>query len=83
MPSAFLLAIEFGEFSRFGSGRAVSCWSGLVPSSNDSADKHANGHITKSGNPYVRTALIEGVSNMHVRKAVECHFTSPPKHHVN
>ena len=69
IASAFLPAVEFGDFGRFESGRAVSCWAGLVPSSNDSADKHANGHITKSGNPYVRTALIEGVSNMHVRKA--------------
>ena len=69
VPSAFLLAVEFGDFSRFDGGRAVSCWSGLVPSSSDSADKHANGHITKSGNPYVRGALIEGLSNMHVRKS--------------
>ena len=69
VPSAFLLAVEFGDFSRFDGGRAVSCWAGLVPSSSDSADKHANGHITKSGNPYVRGALIEGLSNMHVRKA--------------
>ncbi|MBQ9044054.1 MAG: IS110 family transposase [Eggerthellaceae bacterium] len=69
VPSAFLLAVEFGDFARFESGRAVSCWAGLVPSSNDSADKHANGHITKAGNPYVRTALIEGLSNMYVRKA--------------
>ena len=69
VPSAFLLAVEFGSFSRFDGGRAVSCWAGLVPSSSDSADKHANGHITKSGNPYVRGALIEGLSNMHVRKS--------------
>lgn len=69
VPSAFLLAVEFGDFSRFESGRAVSCWAGLVPSSSDSADKHANGHITKTGNPYVRGALIEGLSNMHVRKS--------------
>ncbi|MBQ9042145.1 MAG: IS110 family transposase [Eggerthellaceae bacterium] len=69
VPSAFLLAVEFGDFSRFDGGRAVSCWAGLVPSSSDSADKHANGHITKSGNPYVRGALIEGLSNMHVRKS--------------
>lgn len=71
VPSAFLLAVEFGDFARFGSGRAVSCWAGLVPSSNDSADRHANGRITKSGNPYVRTALIEGLSNMRVRNAAE------------
>lgn len=69
VPSALLLAVEFDDFARFESGRAVSCWAGLVPSSSDSADKHANGHITKTGNPYVRGALIEGLSNMHVRKA--------------
>ena len=69
VASAFLYAVEFGDFARFQNGRAVSCWVGLVPTSNDSADRHANGRITKSGNPHVRTALIEGVSNMHVRKA--------------
>ena len=52
-----------------GDCRAAGRTVGLVPTISDSADKHANGHITKSGNPHVRTALIEGVSNMHVRKA--------------
>lgn len=47
----------------------MSCRAGLAPSSSDSTDKHANGRITKTGNPCVRSALIEGLSNMHVRKA--------------
>ena len=61
---AFLAAAEFGDFSRFESGRKVSCWAGCVPSDNTSDEKKRHGSITKAGNSHLRRALMEGCSNM-------------------
>ena len=58
--SAFLAAAEFGDFSRFESGRKVSCWVGCVPKDNTSDEKKAHGSITKAGNSHLRRTLVEG-----------------------
>lgn len=62
--SAFLAAAEFGDFSRFESGRRVSCWLGCVPSDNTSDEKKSHGSITKAGNSHLRRALVEGCCNI-------------------
>lgn len=62
--SAFLAAAEFGDFSRFSSGRKVSCWLGCVPSDNTSDERKRHGPITKAGNSHLRRALVEGCSNI-------------------
>lgn len=62
--SAFLAAAEFGDFSRFASGRKVSCWLGCVPSDNTSDERKRHGSITKAGNSHLRRALVEGCSNI-------------------
>lgn len=62
--SAFLAAAEFGDFSRFGSGRRVSCWVGCVPSDSTSDEKRAHGSITKAGNSHLRRTLVEGCCNI-------------------
>lgn len=62
--SAFLAAAEFGDFSRFASGRKVSCWLGCVPSDNTSDERRRHGSITKAGNSHLRRALVEGCSNI-------------------
>lgn len=62
--SAFLAAAEFGDFSRFASGRKVSCWLGCVPCDNTSDERKRHGSITKAGNSHLRRALVEGCSNI-------------------
>ena len=62
VQSAFLLAAEFGDFSRFRNGRTVSKWLGTVPKESSSDERVAHGHITKAGNVHCRTALVEGAA---------------------
>jgi transposase len=62
VQTAFLLTVEFGDFSRFKNGRSVSKWLGTVPSENSSDEHVTHGHITKAGDVHCRTALVEGVS---------------------
>lgn len=64
---AFLAAAEFGDFSRFESGRKVSCWLGTVPKNNSSGDKEKHGGITKSGNSHLRRILVEGNASISLR----------------
>jgi len=64
LETAMLLAAEFGDFSRFSSGRKVSCWAGTVPSVRSSGESEAHGGITKAGDSYLRRALVEGLSGI-------------------
>lgn len=66
--TAMLLRAEFGSFSRFASGRQVTCWVGTVPKDNSSGEKEAHGRITKAGDKYVRRALVEGVGGISMWK---------------
>lgn len=59
VATAFALACEAGEFSRFCNARAFSAWLGLVPSQHSSGEKNANGPITKAGNRRLRRLLVE------------------------
>lgn len=69
IQSAFMAAAEFGDFTRFKSGRKVSCWLGTVPKNNSSGEKEQHGGITKAGNSRLRRTLVEGNANMAVRTA--------------
>jgi transposase len=62
VQTAFLLAAEFGNFSRFTGGRAVSKWLGSVPKEYSSDEHTTHGHITKAGNKHARCALTEGAA---------------------
>lgn len=61
VQTAFLLAVEFGDFHRFKNGRSASSWIGTVPSEDSSGPHVVRGSITKAGNKHIRHALIEGV----------------------
>ena len=61
VTTAYLARVEFGDFSRFSSGRKVSSWVGVVPSNSSSGEKEAHGPITKSGNKYLRRRCVESV----------------------
>lgn len=64
VQTAFLLAVEFGDFHRFRNGRGVSAWLGTVPKEDSSGPKVVRGRITKAGNSHVRRALVEGIQGI-------------------
>jgi transposase len=53
------LASEVFDWRRFGSATAFMGFTGLVPSEYSSGESVRRGHITKAGNGYVRTQLVE------------------------
>lgn len=50
---------EVGDFSRFGSGRAITSYVGLAPSESSSGERTRNGAITRCGSGSLRAALTE------------------------
>lgn len=53
------LLLEVGDFNRFASAKSFMAWMGLVPSENSSGESIRRGKITKAGNKYLRSLLIE------------------------
>ncbi|QPF76574.1 IS110 family transposase [Roseateles sp. DAIF2] len=61
--TASALVAAVGDMHQFKSARQFSAWLGLVPSQNSSGGKHRLGRITKRGNNYLRTLLIQGAKS--------------------
>jgi len=57
--TAFSIAAEIGDFSRFPNARSFMSYLGLVPSENSTGESVARGKITRTGNGHVRTLLVE------------------------
>ena len=57
------LVASLGEFSQFKSGAQFGAWLGLVPRQNSSGGKACLGRITKRGDDYLRTLLIQGAKS--------------------
>jgi transposase len=57
---ASALTAGVGEFKQFNSGRQFGAWVGLVPRQDSSGGKTVLGRITKRGDDYLRTLLIQG-----------------------
>lgn len=57
--TAFSIATEIGDFSRFPTARSFMSYLGLVPSESSSGETVARGKITRTGNGHVRTLLVE------------------------
>lgn len=57
---ASALVAGVGEFKQFKSGAQFGAWLGIVPSQNSSGGKTSLGRITKRGDDYLRTLLIQG-----------------------
>jgi transposase len=57
--SAFGLAAEISDFSRFRSAEEFMAFVGLVPSEHSSGERRRQGSITKVGNSHVRRLLVE------------------------
>jgi transposase len=58
--TASALAASVGDFAQFASARQFGAWLGLVPSQNSTGGKARLGGITKRGDNYLRTLLIQG-----------------------
>jgi transposase len=54
---AFVLII--GEANRFGCGKQIASYLGLVPAEDSSGERRRLGHITKQGNSLLRCLLVE------------------------
>lgn len=52
-----------GDFAQFKSGAQFGAWLGLVPRQNSSGGKVSLGRITKRGDDYLRTLLIQGAKS--------------------
>jgi transposase len=48
-----------GEANRFGCGKQISSYLGLVPAEDSSAERRRLGHIRKQGNSLLRFLLVE------------------------
>lgn len=57
--SAFAIAVEAGDFSRFPNARSFMSYLGLVPSESSSGETTSRGGITRTGNSHVRRLLVE------------------------
>jgi transposase len=60
---ASALVAGVGDFSQFKSGAQFGAWLGIVPSQNSSGGKASLGGITKRGDEYLRTLLIQGAKS--------------------
>jgi transposase len=57
--TAFVLALEVGDFARFQRPAQLASWLGLVPSLDQSGESRRQGAITKTGSGYARRLLVE------------------------
>ena len=57
--TAFVLALEIGDFARFQRPARLASWLGLVPSLDQSGESRRQGAITKTGSGYARRLLVE------------------------
>ncbi len=57
---ASALTASVCDFKQFKGGHQFSAWLGVVPSQNSSGGKASLGRITKRGDEYLRTLLIQG-----------------------
>ena len=60
---ASALTAGVGDFKQFKSGDQFGAWLGIVPSQNSSGGKASLGRITKRGDDYLRTLLIQGAKS--------------------
>ena len=57
---ASALTAGVGDFTQFKGGAQLGAWLGIVPSQNSTGGKPSLGRITKRGDEYLRTLLIQG-----------------------
>ena len=60
---ASALTASVGDFKQFKRGEQFGAWLGIVPRQNSSGGKASLGRITKRGDDYLRTLLIQGAKS--------------------
>ncbi len=66
----FLLTLE--DPHRFGKSRDVGCYPGLQPGRRDSGQREPQMHISKEGDPYLRTLLVQGAQHIWRPFGIDC-----------
>lgn len=61
--TASAVVASVGELKQFANARQFGAWMGLVPSQNSTGGKAKLGRITKRGDDYLRTLLIQGAKS--------------------
>ncbi len=61
--TASAMVAGVGDFKQFRSGHQLGAWLGVVPSQDSSGGKTRLGRITKRGDDYLRTLLIQGAKS--------------------
>ena len=61
--TASAMTASVGDFTQFKSGAQLGAWLGIVPSQNSSGGKVSLGRITKRGDDYLRTLLVQGAKS--------------------
>jgi len=62
--SASAMTAAVGDFKQFKAGHQLGAWLGIVPSQNSSGGKASLGRITKRGDDYLRTLMIQGAKSV-------------------
>ena len=63
LVTASAVVATVGEFKQFSSGAQFGAWIGLVPRQHSSGRKNSLGRITKRGDTYLRSLLIQGAKS--------------------
>ncbi len=61
--TAAVAIAEIAEPTRFENDKRVAGWTGLVPSRYQSAGKDRKGHITKQGDSWLRSAMVQAAKS--------------------
>jgi len=61
--TASAVAASVGDLAQFANARQFGAWLGLVPSQNSTGGKASLGRITRRGDVYLRTLLIQGAKS--------------------
>ena len=78
--TALAFVVNLGDVSRFQRGKQVASYLGLIPSERSSGSKRRLGAISKQGNVFLRTLLVEAAQS-----AVRCDegFKKEYRHHCH
>ena len=66
----YMLTLE--DPHRFGKSRDVGCYLGLQPGRKNSGQSEPQMHISKEGDPYLRTLLVQGAQHILGPFGIDC-----------
>ncbi|CAG0939907.1 hypothetical protein BROC_00834 [Candidatus Brocadiaceae bacterium] len=72
--TAAAISAEIGNIDVFFKPKNLVGWCGLAPSICESAGKSSNGHITKRGNKFLRTILVQAANSIAIGRPNKLRF---------